>query len=218
MASPRMLDCEEAAELTRLLVERYKDATYYLDFGTAIDLLVAAIISAQTRDETVNRITPALFSKYKSAEDYAGASPSELARDISSVSFASIKAKNIIRACKTIVREYGGRVPDTMDALVSLPGIGRKTANTILINAYGKVEGIPVDTWVIKLSQRLGLSPNSNQDKIERDLENVVPKRYWGRFAYVLKAHGKKLCGRVPVCSKCPASKICPRNGVTKSV
>jgi endonuclease-3 len=207
---------DEASKLACALSDAYKDVHYYLNFKTPIDLLVAAIISAQTRDETVNAITPALFKKYKTAKDYASAQPSQLAKDISKVSFAGNKAKNIISACRTIVDEYGGVVPDNIDALVSLPGIGRKTANTILINAYGKVEGIPVDTWVIKLAPRLGLSANTKPEKIEEDLEAVVPKALWGRFAYVLKAHGKSICGKVPECSRCPIEKMCPKNGVAK--
>lgn len=208
---------KSAAEMARTLCAFYKNAHYYLDFKTPIDLLVAATISAQTRDETVNRITPALFRKYKSASDYAHAEENELVAMIKSVSFASNKAKNIIEACKTIERDHRGKVPNTMDDLIALPGIGRKTANTILINAFGKVEGIPVDTWVIKLSSRLGLSDNKNPEKIEADLMKSVPKQYWDRFAYVLKAHGKSLCGTVPICSKCPIDKLCPRNGVAKA-
>ncbi len=217
MASP-LLSPADAKRAAETLCSTYKDAHYYLYFSTPVELLVAAIMSAQTRDETVNSITPVLFRKYRSAADYAGASHAALAKDISRVSFAGAKAKNIIGACKIIVEKYGGSVPDNADALVSLPGIGRKTANTILINAFGVVDGIPVDTWVIKLSHRIGFSQNSNTDKIESDLRSFLPRKLWGTFAYVLKAHGKSLCGKVPVCSKCPISKICMRNGVARSV
>ena len=213
-----LLKPDVALRLVEGLRKAYPDARYYLDFKTPIDLMVAAIISAQTRDETVNRTTPALFAKYKTARDYAKARPDDLAEEIRSVSFAGNKAKNIVAACKMVDGQYGGKVPRSMDQLAELPGIGRKTANTILINAYGIVEGIPVDTWVIKLSYRLGLSGNKNPDKIEADLKKVVPKAGWHNFAYVLKTHGKTLCKDVPICSRCPVNKICPKNGVTEKI
>jgi endonuclease-3 len=216
MAATKVLEGKQAALLAKKLEGRYKDAKYYLDFNTPIDLVVAAILSAQTHDEAVNRLTPNLFAKYKTAADYAKASSEELISYIRSVSFAGNKAKNIIAACKIIQNQYKGKVPDSMEALTMLPGIGRKTANTILINAYGMVIGIPVDTWVIRLSYRLGLSGNKDPDKIESDLKEIIPKEYWHNFAYVLKAHGKTLCGAVPICSKCPVNDICPKNGVTK--
>jgi endonuclease III len=216
MASQKVLDKKDSELLASKLVEKYKDAHYYLNFKTPIDLVVAAILSAQTRDEVVNKITPALFAKYKNAKDYANADVDELVGYIKSVSFAGNKAKNVINTCKAIVEKYNGKVPEKMNELVELPGIGRKTANTILINAYGIAEGIPVDTWVIKLSYRLGLSPNTDPDKIEADLKEKLPKKYWSKFAYVLKTHGKSICGTVPYCSKCPVEKLCPKNGVAK--
>ncbi len=216
MASQKLLNENDADALVVKLSGNYRDAHYYLNFKTPIDLMVAAILSAQTRDEIVNKATPDLFKRYKTANDYANADLDELVGHIKSVSFAGNKAKNIINACKKIAEEYKSRVPNGMDALVALPGIGRKTANTILINAYGIVNGIPVDTWVIKLSYRLGLSLNKDPDKIEADLKSRVPKRYWGKFAYVLKTHGKGICRTIPYCSKCPINEICPKNGVTK--
>lgn len=218
VAGSVLLKPDVALRLVEGLRKAYPDAKYYLDFKTPMDLMVAAIISAQTRDETVNRTTPALFAKYRTARDYAKARPDKLAEEIRSVSFAGNKAKNIIAACKIVDGQYGGRVPRSMDQLAELPGIGRKTANTILINAYGIVEGIPVDTWVIKLSYRLGLSANKDPDKIEADLKKIVPRRGWHNLAYVLKAHGKTLCKDVPICSKCPVSKICPKNGVGERI
>ncbi len=215
MPGSGLLQDKYARILASRLSAAYKDAKYYLNFKAPIDLVVAAILSAQTRDEVVNHLTPPLFSKYKTARDYASADEGELLGMIKSVSFASSKAKNIIKACKEIDGRYGGRVPDSMGALVELPGIGRKTANTILINAYGIVEGIPVDTWVIKLSPRLGLSANKDTEKIEADLMRVVDRKLWHNFAYVLKSHGKALCQNVPYCSKCPVQDICPKNGVT---
>ncbi|MCL5412171.1 MAG: endonuclease III [Candidatus Marsarchaeota archaeon] len=211
-----LLSRSDAVSLANGLEGRYKDAKYYLDFKTPVDLLVAAILSAQTHDEVVNAVTPALFAKYHTAADYARADPEELIGYIRRVSFAGNKANNIISTCKALEERHGGKVPKTMDELVELPGIGRKTANTILINAYGIVAGIPVDTWVIRLSQRLGLSANTKPEAIEADLMAFLPKEYWHNFAYVLKRHGKELCKDVPVCSKCPVERICPKNGVKK--
>ncbi len=208
-----------AKEMILLLVKNYSNAKYYLNFSTPIDLVVAAIISAQTRDEVVNSVTPELFKKFKTAKEYANSNVDGLVKYIGKVSFAANKAKNIIATCNIIRDKYGGKVPNKMEELIELPGIGRKTANTILINAYGIVNGIPVDTWVIKLSYRIGLSANRDPDKIEQDLMKIVDKKYWKNFAYILKAHGKKICqSQVPICSKCILDKLCPRNGVTKSL
>jgi endonuclease III len=216
MANDKILNSKDAELLVKKLRGSYKDAHYYLNFKTPIDLVVAAILSAQTRDEVVNKLTPDLFKKYKTANDYANADLNELVGYIKSVSFAGNKAKNIINTCKAIIEKYNGKVPNNMQALEELPGIGRKTANTILINAYDIVEGIPVDTWVIKLSFRLGLSLNKDPEKIETDLKSKIPKQYWSKFAYVLKTHGKTICQTIPYCSKCPIEDICPKNGVTK--
>ncbi|MDE1856381.1 MAG: endonuclease III [Candidatus Micrarchaeota archaeon] len=214
-----LLEGGDAKSAIDALEKEYKSAKYYLNFSTPIDLLVAAIISAQTRDETVNSVTPELFKKFKTAKDYANSNANELVKYIGKVSFAGNKAKNIIATCKAIEEKYGGKVPNKMDELTELPGIGRKTANTILINAYGIVNGIPVDTWVIKLSYRIGLSLNKDPDKIEQDLMRIVDKKHWKNFAYVLKTHGKKICqSQIPICSKCILNKVCPRNGVTKSL
>jgi endonuclease III len=216
MATQKLLNNKDAEKLVTDLCNHYKDAHYYLDFKTPIDLMVAAILSAQTRDVVTNKVTPILFAKYKTAKDYANADPKELFDKIKNITFADNKTKNIISACKIIEQEYHGKVPDKMDELLELPGIGRKTANTILINAYGVVEGIPVDTWVLKLSPRLGLSFEKNPDKMEEELKTKVPKKYWGKITYVMKTHGRALCKPVPVCSKCPIEKLCPKNGVTE--
>jgi endonuclease-3 len=218
MAGDKFLSQKEANELTTTLAKYYKDAHYYLNFKTPIDLVVAAILSAQTHDETVNRATPAIFSKYKTAKDYSNANVEDLIGLAGGISFAGNKARNIITTMKTIQEKYNGKVPNKMEELVELSGIGRKTANTILINAYGVVEGIPVDTWVIKLSYRLGLSKNKDPEKIEQDLMGIVDKKYWHNFAYVIKTHGKGICQAVPICSKCPVNKMCPKNGVTKTL
>ncbi|MCL5239703.1 MAG: endonuclease III [Candidatus Marsarchaeota archaeon] len=223
MKSFTLLEGSKAAKAVGMLENEYKDAKYYLNFKTPVELLVAAILSAQTHDEVVNAVTPELFKRYKTAKDFAHADVEELVKLIRRVSFAGNKAKNVINACKVLEERHGGAVPKKMEELLELPGIGRKTANTILINAYGIVEGIPVDTWVIKLSGRIGLSRNTDPEKIEQDLEKAVDRKYWKNFAYVLKTHGKKVCqSQVPICSQCligPDSKnsICPQNGLKAS-
>ncbi|MEM3839333.1 MAG: endonuclease III [Candidatus Micrarchaeaceae archaeon] len=212
-----LLDSSKARIAIEGLEAKYPNACYYLNFSTPIELFVAAILSAQTRDEVVNSVTPQLFKKYRTAADYANADLDELIKFVKRVSFAGNKAKNIISACRIIEQKYNGKVPDRMEQLLELPGIGRKTANTVLINAYNKVEGIPVDTWVIKLSGRIGLSKSKDPEEIERDLMRVADKKYWKNIAYVLKAHGKKVCqSQVPLCSKCFLAGICPKNNVTK--
>ncbi len=213
-----MLEGKKAKEAVSILIKTYPNAKYYLNFNGALQLLVAAIMSAQTHDNVVNELTPNLFSRFNSVDDFANADVDELVKYISRVSFAGAKAKNIIKACSMIKSEHNGKVPDSMDELVALPGIGRKTANTILINAFGKVEGIPVDTWVIKLSGRIGLSKSNDPEEIEQDLEKVVERKAWGKVAYVLKNHGHEICKtQTPLCSKCVLNGICERNGVTKS-
>lgn len=173
-------------------------------------------MSAQVRDETVNAATKTLFRKYKTAGDYANAGLKSLANDIKSVTFASNKAKHIKEACKILVEKYNGKVPKTMDELTALPGIGRKTANTILINAFNIVEGIPCDTHVIRLSYRLGWTKNTNPDKIEQDLMKIIPKEKWKKIPYLLKSHGRAVCTTIPQCSKCILNKLCPKHGVEK--
>lgn len=218
MAKPELLSRDDANRLADTLHKAYPDAHYYLDFKTPVDLVAAAILSAQTRDDVTNAVTPKLFSKYKTAKDYSDADPNELIRIVSRVSFAGNKAKNIIKTMKTIEEKYGGKVPDTMEGLLELPGIGRKTANTVLINAFGIVVGIPVDVWVIKLSPRWGLSLNKNPEKIEQDLMKTLDRKYWNKITYIMKNHGRKICLKEPLCSQCPAMKICPKNGVGKSL
>lgn len=214
----RLLSEPEQKKAVLMLEREYPDAKYYLNFKTPIDLVVAAILSAQTRDEVVNASTPELFRHYKTANDYAKAKPKELLKYINRIAFSAAKAKNIIRTCGMLAERYKGAVPKKMEELVELPGIGRKTANTILINAFGIVEGIPVDTWVIKLSYRIGLSRSEDPEEIERNLMGMVNKKDWHKIAYVMKAHGRKICqSQVPICSQCVISKICPRNGVEKS-
>ncbi|MGC8479344.1 MAG: endonuclease III [Candidatus Micrarchaeia archaeon] len=212
-----MLSEKEANEMLKILKKEYPNVHYYLNYKTPLELLVCAILSAQTRDEVVNKATPELFKKFDTAHTFSKATPDQLNEYIKSITFFQAKSKNIIEACKVIVEKYDGNVPRTMGDLLSLPGIGRKTANTILINAYGIVEGIPVDTWVIKLSTRMGFTKNKNPDKIENDLMNLFKKEYWKDLAYLFKTHGKAICkSTVPICSKCSVSKLCPKIGVEK--
>jgi endonuclease-3 len=209
----------EAQKIIELLKKNYPNAKYYLNFSTPLELMVAAILSAQIRDGVVNATTPKIFAKYKTAKDYANADLKEFTKEISSVTFAGMKAKNIINACKILVEKYNGKVPDTMDELTTLPGIGRKTANTILINAFGKVEGIPVDTHVIRLSFRLEWTKSKKPEEIEQDLMKIIPKDEWKKIAYFLKSHGRAICqAPIPTCSKCFLDKLCPKNGVTKKL
>ncbi|MEM5781949.1 MAG: endonuclease III [Candidatus Aenigmatarchaeota archaeon] len=206
-------------KVIELLKKNYPNAKYYLNFSNPLELMVAAILSAQVRDEVVNATTPKIFKKYKTAKDYANADLKEFTKEISAVTFAGMKAKNIINACKILVEKYNGKVPDKMEDLTSLPGIGRKTANTILINAFNKVEGIPVDTHVIRLSFRLGWTKSKKPEEIEQDLMRIIPKEDWKKIAYMLKAHGRAICqAPIPYCSKCFLEKICPKNGVTKKL
>jgi len=206
-------------KIIELLKKNYPNAKYYLNFSNPLELMVAAILSAQIRDEVVNATTPKIFSKYKTAKDYANADLKEFTKEISSVTFAGMKAKNIINACKILVEKYGGEVPDKMIDLIELPGIGRKTANTILINAFNVIEGIPTDTHVIRLSFRLGWTKSKKPEEIEQDLMKIIPRDDWKKIAYLLKAHGRAICqAPIPYCSKCFLDKLCPKNGVTKKL
>ncbi len=213
----RYISNDEKDKVINELRKNYPNVSYYLNFNGPLQLLVAAILSAQTRDTVVNNVTPELFKAYKNAKDFAEAKKSELLKLISRVSFADKKADNIISACRIIEEEYGGKVPANMDELLKLPGVGRKTANTILINAFGIVEGIPVDTWVLKLAYRIGFSKSTKPEEVEQDLMKQVPKQYWKDFSYVLKEHGHKICkSQLPLCSECFIKEICPKNGVEK--
>ncbi len=206
-------------KIIELLKKNYPNAKYYLNFSNPLELLVAAILSAQVRDEKVNAITPNLFKKYKSTKDYANADLKELIKDIKGITFAGNKAKNIVNACKILIEKYNGKVPDEMEDLVSLPGIGRKTANTILINAFNKIEGIPCDTHVLRLSFRLGWTKSKKPEDVEKDLMKIIPKKDWKKIAYLLKAHGRAICkAPIPYCSKCFLNKLCPKKGVTKKL
>lgn len=200
-----------AGQIVRYLKEQYPDARCSLDHGNALELLVATILSAQCTDERVNVVTSSLFRKYRTWEDYASAPAAELEADIRPTGFFRNKAKAIQGACRLIGERHGGRVPDTMEELLELPGVARKTANVVLGNAYGIASGVVVDTHVSRLSTRLGLSQEKAPEKIERDLTNLLPESEWINFSHLLIAHGRKVCkARNPACGQCVLVKLCP--------
>ncbi|HEX6230775.1 MAG TPA: endonuclease III [Actinomycetota bacterium] len=202
---------ERAPEIVRILSEAYPDAKVALRFSNALEMLVATILSAQCTDEKVNEVTATLFRKYRTAEDYLRVPEDELKADIKPTGFFNQKATSIREACRRIVEAYDGQVPDTMEDLVTLRGVARKTANIVLGNAYGKVEGIAVDTHVKRLANRLGFSEERDPDKIERDLMRLIPRDRWFGFTYVLIDHGRTLCvARRPRCEDCPVNHLCP--------
>lgn len=188
-----------------------------LRYGNNVQLLVAVMLSAQCTDKMVNKVTEQLFKKYTTARDFARANVKTLEHEIRSTGFYRVKAKNIIAACRILDECFGGRVPRTMDDLLQLPGVARKTANIVLGNAYDIVEGIAVDTHVKRVSYRLGLTKNTNPDKIEKDLMAALPREKWFTTTYVLIEHGRAVCkAPVPRCSACVVAKLCPQHGVTK--
>jgi endonuclease-3 len=200
-----------APEIVRLLSEAHPDAHVALNFSNALEMLVATILSAQCTDEKVNEVTATLFPKYRTPEDYLRVPEEELKADIKPTGFFNQKAVSIRAACQRIVEAYGGTVPDAMEDLVTLRGVARKTANIVLGNAYGKVEGIAVDTHVRRLANRLGFSAEHDPDKIERDLMALIPRERWFDFTYVLIDHGRAVCvARTPRCGNCVVNALCP--------
>ncbi|MBY0523073.1 MAG: endonuclease III [Gemmataceae bacterium] len=196
------------------LARQYPDAACALQFDGPLQLLIATILSAQCTDVRVNMVTPALFAQYPDAAAFANCKPAELENAIRSTGFFRNKAKNIIACCKQLVAEHGGEVPRTMDELVKLPGIGRKTANVILGNAFD-VPGIPVDTHVLRLGNRMGLTTHGDPEKIERDLMVLVPKKDWTMFGHRMIHHGRRIChARTPKCGECTLARFCPKIGV----
>jgi endonuclease III len=201
--------------ILRRLAKAYPDAHCALDFASPLELLVATILSAQCTDVRVNQVTPALFRKYRTAADYARAKPGELERGIRQTGFFNSKARSLRRAGAAIAAEHGGRVPDTMVELLELPGVGRKTANVILGNAFGKDEGFVVDTHVGRLARRMGLTRETDPVKVERELIALVPRGKRAMTAHRLIFHGRRICrARTPLCEKCPVLALCPRVGV----
>jgi endonuclease-3 len=200
-----------ARHIVRLLAKAFPDAHCALCHKDALQLLIATILSAQCTDARVNMVTPALFARYPDARSFATANPSELEEMIRSTGFFRNKARNIIACCRALVEQHGGEVPATMEELVPLPGIGRKTANVILGNAFG-VPGITVDTHVARLSYRLELTTHTDPVKIERDLMRLIPKKEWTMFSHRLIFHGRQVCfARKPLCDQCVLLQVCPR-------
>ncbi|MFM8999831.1 MAG: endonuclease III [Actinomycetota bacterium] len=206
---------ERAPEILRRLRKAYPAGTVALRFSNPLELLIATILSAQCTDERVNQVTVSLFAKYRTAEDYLRVPEAELAADIKPTGFFNQKARSVRGTCRRLVEEYGGEVPSTMEDLVTLPGVARKTANVVLGNAFGKVEGIAVDTHVRRLSQRFGFSASDDPVQIERDLMGLFPKRSWFDLTYRLVDHGRLTCvARKPRCGECPVEDLCPSSQV----
>jgi endonuclease-3 len=197
------------------LKQAHPDATYELNWTTPLELLVATIMAAQCTDERVNQVTRSLFKKYRSAADYAECDLAELEQDIKAVTFYRNKAKAIQGACKILVERFGGKVPKSMDDLLTLPGVARKTANVVLNVAYGLPSGIIVDTHVARASKRLGLTRQDKPEKIEQDLMQLVPESDWTHFGPALVLHGRYVCtASSPKCSECMFEAVCEKNGV----
>jgi endonuclease III len=202
---------ERVAKLIKIWPKVYPNAHTELNFKTPLELLIATILSAQCTDKRVNMVTPTLFKKYRTAEDYANAPTAELEKAIKSTGFFRSKTRSIQGATSTIVEKFVGKVPDSMEKLRELPGVGRKTANVVLGNAFGINEGIVVDTHVIRLSQRLGLTKHKDAEKIEQDLMKLVPKEHWTNWSHWLIWHGRRRCyARKPDCENCEVFKLCP--------
>jgi endonuclease III len=209
----------ERKRRTRSIIARLKrefpDAKCALDHANPLELLVATILSAQSTDARVNIVTPALFAKYKRAAEYAAADPEVLQREIHSTGFFRNKTKSILGMAQALEERHGGQVPDTMEALVALPGVGRKTANVVLGNAFGKNEGVVVDTHVARISGLLKLTRQTDPVKIERDLMELVPRKDWTIFSHLLILHGRKTCiARRPRCESCRINELCPSSRV----
>jgi endonuclease-3 len=199
------------AAAVKLLKQHYPQSKTALDFRTPLQMLVSTILSAQCTDKRVNMVTPALFARYKTAKDFADADMNELQTLIRSTGFYKNKAKNIQGAAKMIAEKFRGKVPRTMEEMLELPGVARKTANVVLDNAYGVVEGVVVDTHVGRLSRRLGFTAQKDASKVEKDLMVILPRKDWSAFSYMLIDHGRAVCKSVkPDCSDCFLNKICP--------
>jgi len=198
-------------QIIALLRKEYPDAHTALNYTNPLELLIATILSAQSTDATVNIVTANLFRKYKTCRDYLSVPRTELEEDIHATGFFRNKAKAIQGACAMIEEKFGGKVPSTMEDMIKLPGVGRKTANVVLGNAFGIAAGIVVDTHVARLSQRLGLTDQKQPEKIEKDLMQVVPKKYWILFPHLLIYHGRRIClARKPKCAECVVERLCP--------
>jgi len=215
LPSPR----DQTDEVVGRLYEEYPDQSISLSFDTRLELLVAVILSAQCTDERVNQETTDLFETYETPEDYVDAGQGELREDISSITYPNQKAGWIVDACRTIIEEHDGEVPDTMDDLTELSGVGRKTANVVLQHGYDVVEGIAVDTHVMRLARRLGLTERGTRERIETELIELVPEEDWQAFTHLLISHGRATCtARNPDCGDCILEDICPSSKLDSAV
>jgi endonuclease-3 len=206
---------KRAATVYRRLDNTYPAAKVALHFSNPFEMVIATVLSAQSTDAMVNKVTPALFAKYRRAEDYLAAPPGELERDIHSTGFFNQKAKAIRGIARMVVEEFGGEVPGTMEELLRLPGVARKTANIVLGNAFGIVEGIAVDTHVHRLARRLGFSDEGDPNKVERDLMALFARAKWFRLTYLLIEHGRGICNaKKPLCEECVVNDLCPASRV----
>ena len=202
---------QRVRKIIRLLKRAYPDAKCSLEHSNAFELLIATILSAQCTDARVNIVTQDLFRKYRKPQDYLKVSPKELEQDIRTTGFFRNKTKSIQGTAKVLTEQYGGKVPETMDELLELPGVARKTANVVLGNAFGISSGVVVDTHVTRLSHRLGLSEQKTAEKIEEELIAIVPKRDWVIFPHLMISHGRAICkARNPLCAECVIEKLCP--------
>lgn len=202
---------ERLNQIIKILEKKYPHSKTALKFENPFQLLIATILSAQTTDERVNKVTASLFKKFKTPFDFAKSDIKEIMKEIKSVNFYRNKAKNIKKLCEILVEKYNGKVPDKMEELIKLPGVARKTANVVLSQAFGIAEGIVVDTHVKRVSYRLGLTKNTDAEKIEKDLMKVVPKENWIDFPFRLILLGRNICkAKNPDCENCPLNKICP--------
>jgi len=207
----KLTTAERARALCTALAKVYPDAHCELDFSNPLELLIATILSAQCTDVQVNKVTPAVFAKYKTARDYAEADPAAFEHDLRAIGLFRAKAKNIRACCQILADKHGGKVPETMDELVALPGVGRKTANVVLGNAFGKNFGVVVDTHVARLSGRFGLTRQTDPKKIEPVLMKLVPQDDWTLFPHWLIFHGRRRCkDQRPDCPNCEITDLCP--------
>jgi endonuclease-3 len=202
---------ERVLEILDLLEQVHPNAKIALRYSSPLELLVATILSAQCTDEKVNEVTTGLFKRYRTAEDYAKADLETLEKEIMPTGFYRKKAARLSRTCQILVDRFGSEVPRTMEELISLPGVARKTANIVLSNAYGVTEGIAIDTHVFRLVKRLGFTESKTRDKIEKDLMEIVPKERWARFTDLLTTHGRRVCdAKRPKCKECVLNQVCP--------
>jgi len=198
-------------KIIELLEKEHPDAKIALHYTSPLELLIATILSAQCTDKRVNIVTKTLFKKYKTAEEYAKADLKELEEDIRSTGFYRNKARNIKKCCRILVEKFNSQIPKTMEEMLELPGVARKTANIVLSNAYGIIEGIAVDTHVRRLAKRLGLTEHKEPNKIEEDLIKIVPKIQWMKITDLLIFHGRRICqANKPKCGVCVLNKLCP--------